>query len=174
MLTLRRQAAAMELHEEFESSVRYLVLTRLGDSWILRAAHEELEGAEAEAFRWRRIYGPNHTLVATRNRPSRRPPLLPAVIDVVAEVVEPEKRHSPANDAEAPPFSGAKATRRRRQQARAGHAEPPGADRRREKTPHALGLGETFLRALTLYLGYQLANRLLDLAFALHNVPLQG
>lgn len=43
---------------------RYVVLTRLADSWIPRASHGDAERAEAEAFRWRRIYGPDRTRVA--------------------------------------------------------------------------------------------------------------
>ncbi|QDO98858.1 hypothetical protein FNB15_16995 [Ferrovibrio terrae] len=43
---------------------RYVVMTRLADSWIPRASHGDVERAEAEAFRWRRIYGPDRTRVA--------------------------------------------------------------------------------------------------------------
>jgi len=43
---------------------RYVVMTRLADSWIPRASHGDAERAEAEAFRWRRIYGPERTRVA--------------------------------------------------------------------------------------------------------------
>lgn len=43
---------------------RYVVMTRLADSWIPRASHGDAERAEAEAFRWRRIYGPARTRVA--------------------------------------------------------------------------------------------------------------
>lgn len=43
---------------------RYVVMTRLADSWIPRASHGDAERAEAEAFRWRRIYGPDRTRVA--------------------------------------------------------------------------------------------------------------
>lgn len=43
---------------------RYVVLTRLADSWIPRAALADAERAEIEAFRWRRIYGPGRTRVA--------------------------------------------------------------------------------------------------------------
>ena len=42
---------------------RYVVMTRLADSWIPRASHGDAERAEAEAFRWRRIYGPDRTRV---------------------------------------------------------------------------------------------------------------
>lgn len=45
-------------------SQRYAVLTKLADSWILRAEHDDAERAEAEAFRWRRIYGPGRTRIA--------------------------------------------------------------------------------------------------------------
>jgi hypothetical protein len=43
---------------------RYVVMTRLADSWIPRASHGDADRAEAEAFRWRRIYGPDRTRVA--------------------------------------------------------------------------------------------------------------
>lgn len=43
---------------------RYVVLTQLAGSWIPRASHGDAETAEAEAFRWRRIYGPSRTRVA--------------------------------------------------------------------------------------------------------------
>ena len=43
---------------------RYVVLTRLADSWIPRAAHADPDRAELDAFRWRRIYGPGRTRVA--------------------------------------------------------------------------------------------------------------
>lgn len=43
---------------------RYVVLTRLADSWIPRAAHADPDRAEMDAFRWRRIYGPGRTKVA--------------------------------------------------------------------------------------------------------------
>lgn len=43
---------------------RYVVMTRLADSWIPRASHGDAERAEAAAFRWRRIYGPDRTRVA--------------------------------------------------------------------------------------------------------------
>ena len=43
---------------------RYVVMTRLVDSWIPRALHADPDNAEAEAFRWRRIYGPRRTRIA--------------------------------------------------------------------------------------------------------------
>lgn len=123
---------------------RYIVLTRLGDSWILRAAVEDMDSAESEAFRWRRIYGPRHTMVATCGRDSPPRGLLPMVIDVEAESVTPP---APAPTA------------------------PVGRTDRAPKSPPAsLGLGETCLRALSLYLGYMLAIRVIDLAFAAHGV----
>lgn len=60
---------------------RYVVLTRLADSWIPRASLADLENAEAEAFRWRRIYGPSRTRVAELwvSEPSPpSPPLTPS------------------------------------------------------------------------------------------------
>ncbi|HEX6959780.1 MAG TPA: hypothetical protein VF194_17485 [Ferrovibrio sp.] len=52
---------------------RYVVLTRLADSWIPRASHADPENAEAEAFRWRRIYGPRQTRVAELWVPEQQP-----------------------------------------------------------------------------------------------------
>jgi hypothetical protein len=43
---------------------RYVVMTRLADSWIPRALHADPDNAEADAFRWRRIYGPRRTRIA--------------------------------------------------------------------------------------------------------------
>lgn len=65
---------------------RYVVLTRLADSWIPRAAHADPDKAELEAFRWRRIYGPGRTRVAEYWIPERQPRALPAdpVIDVAS------------------------------------------------------------------------------------------
>ncbi|WP_298727924.1 hypothetical protein [uncultured Ferrovibrio sp.] len=71
---------------------RYVVLTRLADSWIPRASHANPETAEAEAFRWRRIYGPAHTRVAeywVPERPHHRvataaPTTLPAPLNLSA------------------------------------------------------------------------------------------
>ncbi len=56
---------------------RYVVLTRLADSWIPRAAHADPDHAEREAFRWRRIYGPGRTRVAEYWVPEQ-PRALPA------------------------------------------------------------------------------------------------
>jgi len=123
---------------------RYIVLTRLGDSWILRAAVEDIDSAESEAFRWRRIYGPRHTMVATCGRHPAPRSLLPMVIDVEAEsVIPPDQRPT---------------TPARR------------IDRTPKSSPAALGLGETCLRALSLYLGYLLATRVVDLAFAAQGI----
>lgn len=143
---------------------RYIVLTRLGDSWILRAAHDDPEAAEAEAFRWRRIYGPERTRIAARGETRRDlpaepthpptrlvaepvpnlPAIIPAIIDVTPE---------PANDT-AYTLQPRQAAAPRRQKARP-------APRRHDKS---LGWGETLLRALMLYFAYSLANRLIDLA----------
>ncbi len=143
---------------------RYIVLTRLGDSWILRAAHDDPEAAEAEAFRWRRIYGPERTRIAARGEtrgespaepappPTRLvaepvpnlPAIIPAIIDVTPE---------PANDTAYTLQPRQVAAPRRRK------ARP--ASRRHDKS---LGWGETLLRALMLYFAYSLANRLIDLA----------
>lgn len=43
---------------------RYVVLTRMADSWVPRASLSNADSAEAEAFRWRRIYGPARTKIA--------------------------------------------------------------------------------------------------------------
>lgn len=50
---------------------RYVVLTRMADSWIPRASLSNADSAEAEAFRWRRIYGPARTRVAEYLIPER-------------------------------------------------------------------------------------------------------
>lgn len=67
---------------------RYVVLTRLADSWIPRAAHADPDRAEMEAFRWRRIYGPGRTRVAEYWIPEQ-PRALPAepAIEVTASPV---------------------------------------------------------------------------------------
>lgn len=68
---------------------RYVVLTRLADSWIPRAAHADPDRAELEAFRWRRIYGPGRTRVAEYWIPEqRRAAVAPdAAVDVIATPV---------------------------------------------------------------------------------------
>lgn len=53
---------------------RYVVLTRMADSWIPRASLSNADSAEAEAFRWRRIYGPARTKVAEYLVPERASP----------------------------------------------------------------------------------------------------
>lgn len=70
---------------------RYVVLTRLADSWIPRASHADPDTAEADAFRWRRIYGPSHTRVAQFWVPERPhhhhatvPPVAPPTSSVAA------------------------------------------------------------------------------------------
>jgi|GEM_PF-1934291 len=139
-----------------QSPSRYVVLTQLGDSWILRAAHEDHDSAEAEAFRWRRIYGPGRTRIAawagqaaitTEGIEEAAEPIpnLPAIIDVTPE---------PANDI-------AYSLHPREKPQVMGRAAPP---RQRRKRGKPLGWGETFLRALMLYFAYSLANRLIDLA----------
>ena len=133
------------------SGPNYVVLTRLGDSWILRAAHESLESAENEAFRWRRIYGPGRTRIAAC--PPRGPeapyPADPVIIDVKAE---------PANDLGPGPSRQALALAPAKAPPRATSAREP---RRQE---HRLDIGETLLRALVIYVGYSLASKLIDLA----------
>ncbi|WP_341895257.1 hypothetical protein [Ferrovibrio terrae] len=61
---------------------RYVVLTKLAGSWIPRASLGDAERAEAEAFRWRRIYGPDHTRVAEFLLPETRSSGLPAIVTV--------------------------------------------------------------------------------------------
>lgn len=137
----------------------YIVLTQLGDSWILRAAHGDMEAAQAEAFRWRRIYGPERTRIAAVNQgasPSAQPEAMPAetisnlpvIIDVVPE---------PANDiaAASPPMPPPASRQPGRARAQRKAGRPIG---------RPLGWGETLLRALLLYFVYSLANRLIDLA----------
>jgi len=148
----------MAMHAEI-SGPNYVVLTRLGDSWILRAAHESLESAENEAFRWRRIYGPGRTRIAAcpprqSEHTSQSNAGDPIIIDVKAE---------PANDLGAPPSHRLPARQ-------ALVAEPLPAVRsgsRPRLAPareHKLDIGETLLRALVIYLGYSLASKLIDLA----------
>lgn len=67
---------------------RYVVLTRMADSWIPRASLSTADSAEAEAFRWRRIYGPARTKVAEYLIPERASPdpiTVPALPVEVAE-----------------------------------------------------------------------------------------
>ncbi|HLT75993.1 MAG TPA: hypothetical protein VKZ87_01295 [Ferrovibrio sp.] len=67
---------------------RYVVLTRLADSWIPRAAHADAERAEREAFRWRRIYGPGRTRVAEYWIPEQpAQTVTEAILDVPASPV---------------------------------------------------------------------------------------
>lgn len=74
----------MAVHAELVAP-RYVVLTRLADSWIPRAALADPDNAEMEAFRWRRIYGPRHTRIAqlwlAEEQPAQPAPSGP-VIDV--------------------------------------------------------------------------------------------
>ncbi len=142
-------------------AARYIVLTRLGDSWILRAAHEDAEAAEAEAFRWRRIYGRDRTRIAAWGNtapelplhspaPTTLPALPLAIIDVTPE---------PANDLAGSDIPASIATPAPARPAR--HRQR----KRRDRSQNApLGWGETLLRALVLYFAYSIANRLIDLA----------
>lgn len=73
---------------------RYVVMTRLADSWIPRAFHADPDNAEAEAFRWRRIYGPRRTRIAEywvqdRPEPPSAPAALPPPITVEVGPVRP-------------------------------------------------------------------------------------
>jgi hypothetical protein len=67
---------------------RYVVMTRLADSWIPRALHADPDHAEADAFRWRRIYGPRRTRIAeywvNDNQPAAEP--APAQPPITVEV----------------------------------------------------------------------------------------
>ncbi len=145
--------------DECHDTARYAVLTRLGDSWIFRAALGDREAAEAEAFRWRRIYGPGRTLIASLGQFSEAKPAvsraapaaLPVVIDVEAEAVMPPPA---ANDDIRQPTPALTVDSRKAVK----------TDRRQRHAGKPLGWGETLLRALALYLGYLLANRLIDLS----------
>ncbi|MFC3677487.1 hypothetical protein [Ferrovibrio xuzhouensis] len=69
-------------------------MTRLADSWIPRAFHADPDNAEAEAFRWRRIYGPRRTRIAEywvqdRPEPASALPALPPPITVEVGPVQP-------------------------------------------------------------------------------------
>lgn len=116
---------------------RYVVLTRLADSWIPRASHGDVERAEAEAFRWRRIYGPGRTRVEEFLIPETVPyaTALPAPITVSAEPM---------------PFR-----QPRRHRARAATADA------------YMAWYDAGLRALTLYLGFGFANRVMELLILL-------
>jgi len=148
----------------FFSGGCFIVLTQLDRRLMLPAAPAAAEAAQAEAFRWRRIYGPERTRIAAVNQggsqdqaqpvPPEATPVatlpitnLPVIIDVVPE---------PANDIAGampkPMPRPAKSQQRRRTSASPREASRP------------LGWGETLLRALMLYFAYSLVNRLLDLA----------
>ncbi|MCW0236400.1 MAG: hypothetical protein OJJ21_22570 [Ferrovibrio sp.] len=75
---------------------RYVVLTRLADSWIPRASHGDVERAEAEAFRWRRIYGPDRTRVAEFLIPEEVQASVPMPVTVTVSAVPltSARRHS--------------------------------------------------------------------------------
>lgn len=72
---------------------RYVVLTRMADSWIPRASLSTADRAEAEAFRWRRIYGPARTKVAEYLIPERVNPEPITVPALPVEVVETPTRY---------------------------------------------------------------------------------
>lgn len=78
---------------------RYVVLTRLADSWIPRASHGDAERAEAEAFRWRRIYGPDRTRVAEFLIPEevRSSASMPVTVTVSAVPLTPARRDAVAD-----------------------------------------------------------------------------
>jgi len=123
---------------------RYVVLTRLADSWIPRASHGDVERAEAEAFRWRRIYGPARTRVAEF--------LVPEAVDGPAALPVPyEEVRAPVIDMTPTPV----AFRQRR-------ALPAGS-----WVAQAINLQEAALRGLALYLGFGFANRVMDLLITL-------
>lgn len=71
---------------------RYVVMTRLADSWIPRAFHADPDNAEVDAFRWRRIYGPRRTRIAeywVQDRPPALPPARlsdPGPVPITVEV----------------------------------------------------------------------------------------
>lgn len=153
--------------DECHDTARYAVLTRLGDSWIFRAALGDRESAEAEAFRWRRIYGPGRTLIASLGQFSdmrdtaSSPAASPLVIDVEAEAVAPPPA---ANDDIRPPaLLAARLPSPLSVQAFSQSGAVAQMPNRRRQSRGNLGWGETLLRALALYLGYLLANRLIDL-----------
>lgn len=79
---------------------RYVVLTRLADSWIPRASHGDAERAEAEAFRWRRIYGPDRTRVAEFLVPEEVRPdaSSPVAVTVTAVPLTTGRRRKPMVD----------------------------------------------------------------------------
>ena len=83
---------------------RYVVLTRLADSWIPRATHADPDRAEREAFRWRRIYGPGHTKVAEYWIPEQ-PRVLSS--EPVIDVVSLPARAAPASDCTCLPWRDA-------------------------------------------------------------------
>lgn len=127
---------------------RYVVLTRLADSWIPRASHGDVETAEAEAFRWRRIYGPARTRVAeflvpeTVDSGTHPGAALPVPYEEVrAQVIDMTPAHV--------------AFRPRR-------ALPAGS-----WADQALALQDAALRGLALYLGFGFANRVMDLLITL-------
>lgn len=124
---------------------RYVVLTRLADSWIPRASHGDAETAEAEAFRWRRIYGPARTRIAEF--------LVPEAVDRPAALPVPyEEVRAPVIDMTPAPIT----TFRPRRPMPAG-----------SWVEQAINLQDAALRGLALYLGFGFANRVMDLLITL-------
>lgn len=124
---------------------RYVVLTRLADSWIPRASHGDAETAEAEAFRWRRIYGPARTRVAEFMVPE------PVHKDTGAALPVPyEEVHAPVID------MASQVIFRPRRPLPAG-----------SWAAQAINLQDAALRGLALYLGFGFANRVMDLLITL-------
>lgn len=123
---------------------RYVVLTRMADSWIPRASHGDAETAEAEAFRWRRIYGPAHTRVAefmvsepVRGGGGSNLPM-PYEAPFVTVTAEPIRKSLALKSA-------------------GGWSLPA----------QALSLQDAALRGLALYLGFGFANRVMELLILL-------
>lgn len=126
---------------------RYVVLTRLADSWIPRASHGDVERAEAEAFRWRRIYGPARTRVAEFMVPE------PADKDAGTALPVPYEEVAPA-----PVVVSVMPLRSRPLRS----ALPTGS-----WAAQAMNLQDAALRGLALYLGFGFANRVMDLLITL-------
>lgn len=124
---------------------RYVVLTRLADSWIPRASHGDVETAEAEAFRWRRIYGPARTRVAEF--------MVPEAIDRPAALPVPYEEVTPA------PVVVSSIPRRSR--------SPRPALATGSWAAQAMNLQDAALRGLALYLGFGFADRVMDLLITL-------
>lgn len=122
---------------------RYVVLTRLADSWIPRASHGDVETAEAEAFRWRRIYGPARTRVAEF--------LVPETVEKSSALPVPYVEVAPVIDMTSLPAAF-----------RPRKALPAGS-----WAAQAVNLQDAALRGLALYLGFGFADRVMDLLITL-------